>query len=186
MSEVGYPTTTNRAGSWYGNRSEHPHLRDVLRPLRERGIQSVGMVGLDDESERLQELASWDPRQFQRLAGAIQTAVDASRMTHPHIIATDPRDHQISQAETKRRMDWCLDIAMEVRRDLKWSLARICDELPSLLGRFLDGDFLKAIKEARHFWKRKKVPRGLPAETPTHQLTQDTGAQPSPDSLLTV
>ena len=122
MTDFGYPETTNRAGGWFqtpkqqqramevARRREDPnqHLDEVLRPIKERGIQSVGMLGLDTMHDKLGDLVNHDKAEMRRLALAIGKAIDASRIAHPHIIGVDPKDHKISQAETKRRIQWCI------------------------------------------------------------------------------
>jgi hypothetical protein len=44
-----------------------------------------------------------------------------------------------TSAETKRRVEMCVSIARQLRRDLKWSVTRICDEMPFGLRCQLDG-----------------------------------------------
>lgn len=174
MSEIGYPTSTNRAGAWNvrpdvakaqaaARRRANPnaHLDIMLQPVKHRGVQSIGLCGLDDQAAKIGDLVNHDPREADRLVRAIKSAVDASRMTHPSFIGCDPREHTISTGETKRRISWCVDLALQMRFDCKWSLERICQHFPVLLGHFLDGEWQSFIKENRKFWAKEKVPRGL-------------------------
>jgi hypothetical protein len=170
---------TNRSGSWWptpeeehaaaaARRASDPneHLSEILKPVKHRGVQSVALLGLEDEREKMADLVNADGQDdgienLQKLGRAIQAAVDASRMSHPMIMGKDKDDHEISQAETKRRINWCIDIAREVRADLRWSLGRICEMLPRLLSDFLDGTFYEHFNEQRKFFAKKKLSRGL-------------------------
>ena len=116
--------------------------------------------------EKLGDLVNHDPKEMRRLGLAIQKAVDASRMAHPQLIG----DHKISQAETKRRIAWCVDIALQVRFDLDWSLARICEKLPHLLDDWLEGTFEQNLKEKRKFFAKGKTPAGLKRAQAKHNL----------------
>ena len=170
-----YPEVTNRAGSWFSRpeqsavsrrRDPNQHLDSILRPIKERGIQSVALLGLETEREKMADLVNADGQDdgranLQKLGLAIQKAVDASRISHPMFIGADPRSHQISQAETKRRIGWCIDIAQQMRFDMRWSLQRICEKLPLLLDHFLEGTFEQHLHERRGFYARNKVPAGL-------------------------
>jgi len=176
--EIGYPTTTNRSGSWNPTPEEqdaaaiarrkmdpNQHLDQILAPIKERGIQSVDLLGLDTMAEKLGDLVNLqqdDGREnFKKLTLAIGKAIDASRIAHPHMIGQDPSDHQISQAETKRRIHWCITIAQQMRFDMKWSLTRICEKLPLLLDHWLEGTFEQHLHERRGFFARGKTPAGL-------------------------
>lgn len=175
MTDIGYPETTNRAGGWghitpdaakareAARKRANPnhHLDVLLQPVKHRGIQTVGLCGLDDQAQKINDLVANDVREANRLVKAIQSAVDASRMTHPSFIGCDRHAHQISAGETKRRIAWCVDLALQMRFDCKWSLERICQHFPELLGRFLDGEWERFIKTKRRFWAKNKTPRGL-------------------------
>lgn len=171
--DYGYPTTTNRAGRWTSEQEvdaanaarrqadPNQHLDQILQPIKQRGIQSVASLGLDTLHSKLADLVNHDPKQLKRLGLAIQKAVDASRIAYPMFIGTDASDHTISQAETKRRIEWCVDIALQMRFDMKWSLVRICEKLPLLLDNWLDGTFEQSLHERRGFFARGKTPAGL-------------------------
>lgn len=170
---------TNRFGSLFPRPDEqhaavavrraadpNEHLSEILKPVKHKGIESVKLLGLEFEREKMADLVNADGQDdgiqnLQRLGQAIQTAVDATRISHPMFIGQDKTSHEISQAETKRRINWCIDIALQVRFDLRWSLARICEILPRLLADKLDGTFEQNFKEHRKFYAKKQVPFAL-------------------------
>jgi hypothetical protein len=133
--------------------------------MKERGIQNVGLVGLDTEAEKLRDLVNGDQKQMDKLGRAINDAIKASCMTHPQIIGKDKTEHQISQGEVKRRIRWCIKIAQAMRFDArpKWSFEKIIQHLPSLLNHYLDGTFWSAIVPAqkRGMYAKNQIPRGL-------------------------
>ena len=180
--DIGYPATTNRSGNWtpspmeqdaaaHARRQMDPnqHLDQILAPIKERGIQSVALMGLETERDKLADLVNIKqedgPANLKKLGLAIQKAVDASRMAHPSFVNTDPNESNISQGETKRRIQWCVDIACQMRFDMKWSLTRICEKLPLLLDHYLDGTFEQHLHEGRSFYARGKTPAGLKRKT---------------------
>ncbi len=177
MSDYGYPTSTNRAGAWF-RRTSGPsqavaprvgsapnHLSEVLRPVKERGIQAVKLVGLDTEAERLRDLTNGDQEQMNRLGRAINDAIAASILEYPSFIGRDKSEHQISQGELKRRINWCIEIAQQMRFDQKprWSFDRICQRLPHLLMHFLRGELETAISGdlSRGMYAKNQIPKDL-------------------------
>lgn len=170
---------TNRSGSWFpapdeahaaaaARRAADPneHLSEILKPVKHKGVEAVKLLGLEFEREKMADLVNADGQEdgvqnLQRLGKAIQTAVDATRISHPMFLRQDRASHEISQAETKRRIQWCIDIALQVRFDLRWSLARICEMLPRMLADKLDGTFEQNFREHRKFFAKKQLPAAL-------------------------
>lgn len=179
MSDTGYPTTTNRSKPWFEQPAEeraaaaarraadpNEHLSEILKPVKHKGIESVKGLGLEFEREKMADLVNADGQDdgvenLQKLGRAIQTAVDATRISHPMFLGKDKTSHEISQAETKRRINWCIEIALQFRFDLRWSLTRICEMLPRALADKLDGTFEQNFREHRKFYARKQVPKAL-------------------------
>jgi hypothetical protein len=65
------------------------------------------------------------------VALGIQRVVVGSLRTHPM--------RETTVAEAKRRTQFCLDLALELRHSMKWGAQRIVDTLPYALAAHLDG-----------------------------------------------
>lgn len=96
-------------------------------------------------------IVSGDPKNAGKLVRGIERAVQRSydsdliRDGAGKVIAT--RD------EIKRRTQLCIDAAALLRRELKWSIDRIVDELPKMLRQRLDGsDWNPEEIRARSSW----------------------------------
>ena len=79
------------------------------------------------------------PHRMRPMAQAIYNAVDNSRVLHPLIIAADPADHKISRREQVRRVEWCVTWMVEMRRDHRWTIERMCDNVVKALDNYLGG-----------------------------------------------
>jgi len=80
------------------------------------------------------------PQQFMKLTHAIQGAVMASVQTQGQTINRAERG--ITASETDRRIDLCVDWALERRFDGGWSVERICDKMKSFLRDRLDSKII--------------------------------------------
>lgn len=70
------------------------------------------------------------PQVFLGVTLAIERAVKASFAKHPLA-------NGMTETEVKRRIVWCCDMAVMLRRQLLWSSERICDTMPGALDTYL-------------------------------------------------
>lgn len=86
----------------------------------------------------LVKMVTGDPANAAKLIAGIRVAVQRS---YDIDLIRDGQGRVITtQAEIKRRVEMCLDLAKQLRNDSKgWSVFRIADALPLLLRRKLDG-----------------------------------------------
>jgi hypothetical protein len=131
--------------------------------VKEKGLQLVGLTGLDTAAEKLRDLVNGDQENLNKLGRAINDAVAASIKTHPSFIGRDPSEHEISRGELKRRIEWCIQIAQILRFDFKKSFTHICQKLPGHLGDYLDGTFWSKFEKSanRGMYSVNQLPRGL-------------------------
>jgi len=73
-----------------------------------------------------------------RIVESIAAAVNESRRKHPQFIRADPNDHNISMAESDRRINICVDFVIEARNERGWSIERICDNVSRELDAKID------------------------------------------------
>lgn len=83
-----------------------------------------------------------DPKDLSKVTLAFERIIRASLESHPVRHLTD--------REITRRFEMCAKIFESLRSDLKWSIDRILDKLPSYLGCELDGSDWKP--DARTIW----------------------------------
>lgn len=79
--------------------------------------------------ERLSLLFTFE--QMQTIAGGIQRAIIRSAHAHPQ------RGNVLTGAETTRRIRWCVELALELRKGHRWPSERIADEMPGALDCYL-------------------------------------------------
>jgi hypothetical protein len=88
----------------------------------------VDLPDLSPVTKRLLSLV--EPHQIRRALLGLATVVEAS---------FDQDGSRITQDEVKRRLYLAADLFCELRRDVKWSVERILNELPNALRSKLDG-----------------------------------------------
>ena len=74
--------------------------------------------------------AAFSPQVIASVTLSIEAAVKRSLVQYP-------LRGEMTGAEVKRRIRWCCDTAVMLRRQLVWSSERICDTMPSALSTYL-------------------------------------------------
>lgn len=93
------------------------------------------MAGLEKLEKVQRELT---PQQFVQLSNAVASAIAASTERHSLILLTDRNDGKLTQYEENRRIDMCIEWAIERRFDDHWTIERVCDNMTRFLKDALD------------------------------------------------